>query len=82
VFTLRSTTAAAWTLPRHDWLWASVLASGAVVLAAVYLPAGHAALATVAQGPAALAVALVLPVLPAVAVEVAKAAMRISGRRR
>jgi Ca2+-transporting ATPase len=81
VFTLRSTTAAAWTLPRNDWLWASVLGSGAVVFAAVYLPAGHAALATVSLAPAALAVALVLAVLPAAGVEVAKAGIRVARPR-
>jgi Ca2+-transporting ATPase len=82
VFTLRSPAAAAWALPRNDWLWASVLASGAVVFAAVYLPAGHAALETVPLGHVELAVALVLAVLPAAAVEVAKAAMRIEKRHR
>ena len=81
VFTLRSTTATAWSLPRNDWLGASVVVSALVVAGAVYLPVGHAVLSTESLAPVELAAALVLAALPALAVEIAKAGMRHAARR-
>ena len=81
VFTLRSTSWPAWRLPRNDWLGASVVVSAFIVLGAVYLPIGHSALETMPLAPLELAAALLLAVLPAAAVEAAKAVMRRAARR-
>ncbi len=76
VFGLRSRRVAAWRLPVNRWLGWSVAASVIAVLAAVYLPAAQAPFATVALGPAQLATAVGLAVLPLAAVEAWKSARR------
>jgi Cation transporting ATPase, C-terminus len=73
VYGMRSTTAAAWQAPRNRWLNASVLASAALVVAAVYLPGVRSAFAAVPLDPAAAATVLALSLVPLAAVELYKA---------
>ena len=72
VFTLRSSQAHAWELPRNAWLSASAAASAAVVAVVVYVPAGHDLFATVALGPSEALTVLGLALVPLVITEVAK----------
>ncbi len=72
VFSIRSPTLAAWRLPANRWLQGSVLASAAFVAAAVYLPQAHEPFATVSLGVGPAVTVIVLAVLPAVLLELAK----------
>jgi len=76
VFTCRSTTEPAWRLPWNSHLGAGVAVSALVVALAVYVPALHEPLGTVALGWDALAVVAGLALIPLAAVEWGKAAVR------
>jgi heme A synthase len=78
---MRSTTAAAWHAPRNRWLNRSVLASAAVVAAAVYLPGLSSAFAAVPLDPAAAAIVLALALVPLAVVELHKARHRSKASR-
>jgi Ca2+-transporting ATPase len=72
VYGMRSTTTAAWKLAANRWLNASVIASVAVVALVVYLPAAHAALATVSLSLAGAVAAVALALVPLLVVELVK----------
>jgi calcium-translocating P-type ATPase len=84
VFAIRSTTAPAWRLARNRWLVSSVVASAALVAAAIYVPSTHEALSTVSLAPTEALVALALSLLPFTLVEAVKAlpVARTGGRPR
>ena len=75
VFSVRSPRAA-WHGPRNRALVGSVVLSAAVLATTIYLAPLHAAFATVSLGATELAIVLALSVLPAAAVELAKAVRR------
>jgi Ca2+-transporting ATPase len=79
VYGMRSASAAAWHAPRNGWLNASVVASAALVAGAVYLPGARSAFAAVPLDLGALAIVLVLSVVPLAAVEAFKAFRRSRG---
>jgi magnesium-transporting ATPase (P-type) len=76
VYALRSVATPAWREPRNRWLDASVLASIGVVAALVYLPAAHAAFATVPLAPPLAAAVMLLALVPFAGVEAGKALLR------
>jgi magnesium-transporting ATPase (P-type) len=73
VYGMRSFSIPAWRLPSNLWLDLSVLASAAVVVAAIYLPGADSAFATVALGAPAAAIVVALALVPLAGVELAKA---------
>jgi calcium-translocating P-type ATPase len=76
VFAVRSPLQPAWAQGPNRWLIGGVLASTAVLAAAIYARPLHAPLGTVTLNPAPLAVAATLAVVPAVVVEGGKALLR------
>jgi Ca2+-transporting ATPase len=72
VFSIRSTRAHAWQMPRNSWLLGSVSASVALVAALVYLPFAHDAFETVSLGARPAAVVVALALAPLLLVELAK----------
>jgi Ca2+-transporting ATPase len=72
VFTIRSPRTHAWRLPRNGGLLAGTLASAALLVALVYLPAAHEPFRTVALEPALAAIAAGLALTPFVLIELAK----------
>jgi Ca2+-transporting ATPase len=76
VYGMRSSSAAAWRLPRNRWLDASVLTSAAVVVLAVYLPGAPAAFATAPLHASAALIAVALALVPLAGVELLKARRR------
>ena len=78
VFACRSETVRAWREPWNGALVGAVLVSAAFVAAVVYVPVLNTPFATVPLGSAELAVALVLALVPAAGVELAKA-LRAAG---
>ena len=80
VFSVRSPRTAAWHGPRNRSLLASVALSTAVVMSTIYLAPFHALFATVSLSAMELGIVAVLSLVPAVAVELAKAARRGWGR--
>jgi Ca2+-transporting ATPase len=81
VFSCRSDTLPSWRLTPNRPLWAAVLASLAVVLALLYVPALHEPFDTVALTAGELAIVAVLALLPALLAEALKAAARARGHR-
>jgi magnesium-transporting ATPase (P-type) len=73
VFAIRSRREQAWRLPRNGGLIAGVLASAALVVAVVYVPAAHEPFRTVALDPVLAALVAVLAFAPFLVVELAKA---------
>ena len=82
VFAIRSPTLAAWRLPANPWLHASVLASAAFLLGALYLPQAHEPFATVSLAALPALTAIALATMPALTIEIAKTAARHSRRNR
>ena len=80
VFSVRSPRTAAWHGPRNRLLLTSVALSTAFVLGAIYLAPLHELFATVSLGTTELGIVFVFSLLPAVAVELVKAARRRWGR--
>jgi Ca2+-transporting ATPase len=76
VYGMRSESTAAWRLPRNPWLDASVAASGALILAIVYLPGAQSVFATTPLGPLACGIVLALALVPLACVELLKARRR------
>jgi P-type Ca2+ transporter type 2C len=76
VYGVRSSTTAAWRLPRNHWLDASVVASIIVVGSIVYLPAGHDVFATTGLSPSETVLVGTLALLPLTGVELLKAILR------
>jgi Ca2+-transporting ATPase len=76
VWSIRSPRAPAWRGPRNPLLGAGVLASAAVVAAAMYVPALQSACGTVALSASEVAIVLTLALVPTVVLEGAKAARR------
>jgi calcium-translocating P-type ATPase len=76
VYGMRSATTPAWRLRPNRWLDASVAASAAVVVLAIFLPAARDAFATARLGVVDCLVVLALSLVPLVAVEAAKAVRR------
>jgi calcium-translocating P-type ATPase len=76
VFSIRSTSEAAWRGAPNRALVAGVLASAAVVALIIYVPALREPFGTASLGPAELGLVAVLAALPAAAVEAAKAVRR------
>ena len=66
----------AWRMPSNRWLDLSVLASVAVVAGVVFLPAASAPFATAPLGASAIALVVVLSLVPLAAVELLKAYRR------
>ena len=84
VFSLRVLNAPPWKAPPNRALIASVLASAAVLFAAIYVPGLRPLFGTVALAPAELAVVAVLALVPTLLVEAVKALrarVRAAGRR-
>ena len=79
VFSLRSPVNAAWEAPRNLYLVGSVVLSAAIVVVAVYLPALHDPLGTVALDAAELGVVIGLALAPFLCVEAGKALFRRAG---
>jgi len=75
VFSCRSVLRPAWRVPWNPYLVGGVAASLVLLLLAVYLPV-HGAFGTVPLGAAELITALGLALVPAAAIEIAKARMR------
>jgi P-type Ca2+ transporter type 2C len=85
VFSLRTLDAPPWKAPPNPTLIGSVLASAAVLLAAIYTPALRPMFGTVALAPVELLVVAVLALVPTLLVEAVKAQrarMRAAGRIR
>ena len=76
VYTMRSYSTPAWSMPRNRWLDLSVLASVGVVMGVVLLPAARAPFATAPLGASAIAIVVVLSLVPLAAVELVKAYRR------
>jgi Ca2+-transporting ATPase len=76
VFAFRSETEPIWRLPANRWLTRSVLLSLAIVAAAVYVPAAHEPISTVALPLSAALAAVGLALVPLAVVELAKVARR------
>jgi magnesium-transporting ATPase (P-type) len=82
VFAVRSPLRAAWHEPRNGLLLAGVAASAALVAIAIYLPALHDPLGTVALDPGQITLVLGFALVPAIAVESGKALLRtLAGER-
>ena len=79
VFSVRSPRTAAWRGPRNRSLAASVALSTAFVMSTIYLAPFHEPFATVSLSAIELGIVLVLSLLPAGVVELAKAARRHAG---
>ena len=79
VFSIRSSTLAAWQLPPNRWLYGSVVASAAFIAGAVYLAQVHEPFATASLSGTALGIAAALAAVPVVAIETVKAAVRRTG---
>jgi len=73
VFSVRSVRRPPWRLPRNGYLEAAVLASVALHVASIYLPALHEPLGTVSLGLVEVAIVAVLAAAPVVLVELVKA---------
>ena len=76
VYGMRSYSTAAWRMPSNRWLNLSVLASAALIAGVVFLPAAHAPFATEPLSAFAVAVVVVLALVPLTAVELLKAYQR------
>jgi Ca2+-transporting ATPase len=76
VYTMRSYSAPAWRMPRNRWLDLSVLASIGVIAGVVFLPVAHAPFATARLGASAIAVVVILSLVPLATVELLKAFQR------
>jgi calcium-translocating P-type ATPase len=76
VYGVRSSTTAAWRLPRNHWLDLSVAVSSVVVAAIVFLPVGHDVFATTGLDATETLLVGVLAILPLAAVELLKAVVR------
>ncbi len=76
VFGMRSSSEAAWRLPRNPWLTVSVLVSVALVAALVFAPAAHGPFATVSLDTGQTLLVAALSLCPLVGVESVKAARR------
>ena len=63
-------------MPRNRWLNLSVLASVGVIAGVVFLPAARAPFATAPLGASAIAIVVVLSLVPLAAVELLKAYRR------
>jgi hypothetical protein len=82
VFAVRSPRRAAWREPPSGLLLAGVAASAALVAIAIYLPALHDPLGTVALDPGQITLVLGFALVPAIAVESGKALLRtLAGER-
>jgi Ca2+-transporting ATPase len=79
VFAVRSPIRPAWFAPRNVYLLASVVVSAAFVGIAIYVPALHEPLGTVALDASQLGVVLALSFVPSVCVEAGKALFRRAG---
>ncbi len=82
VWSIRSSVAPAWRGARNRVLAASVVASAAIVVIVLEVPFAARLAGTVSLGLAELALVLVLAVVPAVAIELAKAIRRRRVKRR
>ena len=76
VYTMRSYSTPAWRMPRNRWLDLSVLASIGVIAGVVFLPAARAPFATAPLGASAIAIVVVLSLVPLCIVELLKAYRR------
>ena len=76
VYTMRSYSTPAWRMPRNRWLDLSVLASIGVIAGVVFVPAARAPFATAHLGASAMAIVIVLSLVPLAAVELLKAYRR------
>ena len=76
VYSCRSLRLAAWRVPHNAHLTGSVVISAALVLLAIYLPALHEPLGTVALGARELGIVAGLAIAPLVLAETAKALAR------
>jgi calcium-translocating P-type ATPase len=79
VFSVRSVRRPPWRLPRNGYLEAAVLASVALLVASIYLPALHEPLGTVSLGLVEVAIVAVLAAAPVVLVELVKAGAPLMG---
>ncbi|HUP31623.1 MAG TPA: cation-transporting P-type ATPase [Gaiellaceae bacterium] len=82
VFTMRSSLHPAWQAPRNPYLLASVLASVALVVLALYLPLLQDALGTARLSLVQIGIVVALALVPAAVLEAGKAAARRFGTRR
>ncbi|HUP31860.1 MAG TPA: cation-translocating P-type ATPase C-terminal domain-containing protein [Gaiellaceae bacterium] len=82
VFTMRSYLHPAWQAPRNPYLLASVLASVALVVLALYLPLLQDALGTARLSLVQIGIVVALALVPATVLEAGKAATRRFGTRR
>ena len=79
-FTFRSPVDPVWRLPPNRWLRWSVLLSLAIVASAVYVPAVHEPLSTVALSTPQALIAIGLALIPAAVLEGAKVLRLLGGR--
>ncbi|HEX2505437.1 MAG TPA: cation-transporting P-type ATPase [Gaiellaceae bacterium] len=81
VYSFRSTTEAAWRMPRNPYLFAGVAVSFAILAITIYVPALAGAWGTVELGARELGIAFGLALLPAALIELAKAIYRARALR-
>jgi len=80
VFSMRSYVEPPWKAPRNRYLTSSVAISAGLVALAIYLPALHEPLGTVALGAPELVLVVALALVPTGLAEATKAVLRFARR--